>query len=91
MITRFNSLFLYFPYSPYVLRDGSVHKIAHADLEHPEWNTKLLLNSPESTLCPGSLTEAPGFIEGLKSGWVDVYDLLDSGLALPLSDYAIPT
>lgn len=88
---RITALTLYFPYSPFVLRDGNVHKIALADLQHPEWNTKLLLNPPETILCPGSLDEAPGFIECLKSGWIDVYGLLDSGLALPLSDYAIPT
>lgn len=90
MITRFDSLFMYFPYSPYVLRDGNVHKIALADLQHPEWDTKLLLYPPTGCLCPGTLDEAPGFLEELKKSWIDIYGLLDNGIALNLMNYAIP-
>ena len=87
---RITALTLYFPYSPFVLRDGNVHKIALADLQHPEWNTKLLLRKLEDPICPGTLYEASGFIEGLKQEFYDTYGLLDSGIALPYESYAIP-
>ena len=36
-------MYEYFPYHPLVLRDGDIHPISEADLNHPEWGVTICL------------------------------------------------
>ena len=77
---------MYYGYETLVMRDGSIHKLDLADLSHagdPYWNVKLILYPlSDPSLCPGTLEEAAGFFEGLKTGHYDFLGLIDSGYAI---------
>ena len=77
---------MYFGYSTLVIRDGSIHKMDLADLAHAEdisWNIKLILYPlPDPSLCPGTLEEAAGYFEGLKTGHFDFLCLIEQGYAI---------
>lgn len=89
---RLRALSEYYGYSTLVLRDGSIHKIDLADLSHAEdlgWNVKLILypfSDPSyfynNGVCPGTLEEAVGFIEGLKDEHKDCFSLIEQGYAI---------
>jgi hypothetical protein len=83
---RLKALSMYYGYETLVMRDGSIHKMDLADLSHagdPYWNVKLILYPlSDPSLCPGTLEEAAGFFEGLKTGHYDFLGLIDSGYAI---------
>ena len=89
---RLKALSMYFGYDTLVLRDGSIHKMDLADLAHAEdsyWNVKLVLYPlPDPSyfynngVCPGTLEEAVGYFEGLKTGHYDFLNLIEDGYAI---------
>ena len=83
---RLKALATYFGYDTLVLRDGSIHPLSLADLTHAGddwWNVKLILYPlSDPTLCPGTLEEAAGYFEGLKTGHYDFLNLIEQGYAI---------
>jgi hypothetical protein len=83
---RLKALSMYYGYKTLVIRDGSIHPLNIADLAHAddsEWNVKLILYPlQDPSLCPGTLEEAAGFFEGLKTGHFDFLNLIENGLAI---------
>ena len=83
---RLKALAMYYGYSTLVMRDGTIHKIDIADLAHandPYWNVRLILYPlPDPQLCPGTLEEAAGYFEGLKTGHFDFLNLIENGYAI---------
>jgi hypothetical protein len=77
---------MYLAYDTLVIRDGSIHKLGLADLEHandPGWNVKLILYPLfDLSLCPGTLEESAGFFEGLKESHIDFLGLIEDGYAI---------
>ena len=77
---------MYFGYDTLVLRDGSIHPLSLADITHANdnwWDVKLILYPlPDPSLCPGTLEEAAGFFEGLKTGHFDFLNLIENGYAI---------
>ena len=86
---KIQALLDHYGHSPLVLRDGSIHKISMADLQHaddPCWSVKLILYPCTSDLCPGRLEEAVGFIDGLKEQHIDYSGLIEQGYAISVYD-----
>jgi hypothetical protein len=83
---RLKALAMYFGYDTLVLRDGTIHPLSLADLTHANdnwWDVKLILYPlPDPSLCPGTLEEAAGFFEGLKTGHFDFLNLIENGYAI---------
>ena len=83
---RLKALSMYFGYGTLVMRDGSIHRMDLADLAHASdqyWNVKLVLYPlPDHSLCPGTLEEAAGYFEGLKTGHYDFLNLIENGYAI---------
>ena len=83
---RLKALSMYYGYGTLVMRDGSIHKIDLADLVHASdqyWDVKLILYPLlDPTICPGTLEEAAGYFEGLKTGHIDFLNLIENGLAI---------
>lgn len=83
---RLKTLAMYYGYKTLVMRDGTIHPLSLADLTHAGddwWNVKLILYPlPDPTLCPGTLEEAAGFFEGLKTGHYDFLNLIEQGYAI---------
>lgn len=83
---RLKALAMYFGYDTLVLRDGSIHPLSLADLAHASdqyWNVKLVLYPLlDPSLCPGTLEEAAGYFEGLKTGHYDFLNLIENGYAI---------
>lgn len=83
---RLKALSMYFGYETLVMRDGSIHKMDLADLAHAldqYWNVKLILYPlKDPSLCPGTLEEAAGFFEGLKTRHYDFLNLIELELAI---------
>ena len=83
---RLKALSMYFGYGTLVMRDGSIHPLSLADLTHANdkwWNVKLVLYPlPDPSLCPGTLEEAAGYFEGLKTGHYDFLNLIENGYAI---------
>ena len=86
---RLKALSMYFGYGTLVMRDGSIHKMDLADLSHAGdsyWNVKLILyplsNFYNNGVCPGTLEEAAGYFEGLKTGHYDFLNLIEKGYAI---------
>ena len=89
MNERLKALCDHFPYNPLVMRDGSIHKISWADLQHAEdqwWNVKLILRPLPEIIIPGSLDEVVGFFECLKQQNIDYSGLIEKGLAISTED-----
>ena len=80
---------MYFGYETLVMRDGSIHKMDLADLAHASdqyWNVKLILYPlQDPTLCPGTLEEAAGYFEGLKTAHIDFLNLIEQGYAISVN------
>ena len=89
---RLKALAMYFGYGTLVMRDGSIHKMDLADLAHASdqyWNVKLILYPlPDPSyfynngVCPGTLEEAAGYFEGLKTGHYDFLNLIEQEYAI---------
>ena len=83
---RLKALAMYYGYKTLVMRDSSIHLLNIADLAHAEdvmWNVKLILYPlPDPSLCPGTLEEAAGYFEGLKTGHYDFLNLIEQGYAI---------
>ena len=89
---RLKALAMYYGYETLVIRDGSIHKMDLADLAHASdsyWNVKLVLYPlPDPSyfynngVCPGTLEEAAGFFEGLKTEHYDFLNLIEQGYAI---------
>lgn len=83
---RLKALSMYYGYKTLVMRDGSIHPLNIADLAHADdvrWDVKLILYPlQDPTLCPGTLKEAAGFFEGLKTAHVDFLNLIELELAI---------
>ena len=83
---------MYYGYKTLVMRDGSIHPLSLADLTHAEdsyWNVKLILYPLSDSsyfynngVCPGTLEEAAGFFEELKTGHYDFLGLIEQGYAI---------
>ena len=77
---------MYYGYKTLVMRDSSIHPLNIADLAHASdsyWNVKLILYPlPDPSLCPGTLEEAAGYFEGLKTGHYDFLNMIELGLAI---------
>ena len=92
MVDRLKALSMYYGFSTLVIRDGSIHKMDLADISHaedPRWNVKLILYPlPDPSyfynngVCPGTLEEAAGFFEGLKTAHIDFLGLIENGYAI---------
>lgn len=86
---RLKALSMYYGYSTLVVRDGSIHKIDLADLAHAgdsKWDVKLVLyplsNPSYFDAYSGTLEEAAGYFEGLKTGHYDFLNLIEQGYAI---------
>ena len=83
---RLKALAMYYGYKTLVMRDSSIHPLNIADIAHAEdvmWNVKLILYPlPDPSLCPGTLEEAAGYFEGLKTGHYDFLNLIEQGYAI---------
>jgi hypothetical protein len=83
---RLKALSMYYGYKTLVMRDSSIHPLNIADLAHAEdsyWDVRLILNPlPDPSLCPGTLEEAAGYFEGLKTGHYDFLNLIEQGYAI---------
>ena len=68
------------------MRDSSIHPLNIADLAHADdvmWDVRLILYPlPDPSLCPGTLKEAAGYFEGLKTGHYDFLNLIENGYAI---------
>jgi len=83
---RLKALSMYYGYKTLVMRDGSIHPLNIADLAHADdsdWDVKLVLYPlQDPSLCPGTLEEAAGFFEGLKTAHIDFLNLIEQGYAI---------
>ena len=86
---RLKALSMYYGYGTLVMRDGSIHKMDLADLAHAGdvmWDVRLILYSlpdpSNNDICPGTLEEAAGYFEGLKTGHYDFLNLIENGYAI---------
>ena len=83
---RLKALAMYYGYKTLVMRDSSIHPLNIADIAHAEdvmWNVKLILYPlPDPSLCPGTLEDAAGYFEGLKTGHYDFLNLIEQGYAI---------
>ena len=86
---RLKALSMYFGYETLVMREGSIHPLNIADLTHADdvrWDVKLILYPlKDPTLCPGTLEEAAGFFEGLKTAHIDFLNLIEQGYAISVN------
>lgn len=89
---RLKALAMYFGFGTLVMRDGSIHPLSLADLTHANdvmWDVRLILYPLQDPsyfynngVCPGTLEEAAGFFEGLKTGHYDFLNLIEQGYAI---------
>ena len=83
---RLKALAMYYGYKTLVMRDSSIHPLNIADLAHADdvtWDVRLILYPlPDPSLCPGTLEEAAGYFEGLKTGHYDFLNLIENGYAI---------
>ena len=83
---RLKALAMYYGYKTLVMRDSSIHPLNIADLAHADdsdWDVRLILYPlPDPFLCPGTLEEAAGYFEGLKTGHYDFLNLIEQGYAI---------
>ena len=83
---RLKALAMYYGYKTLVMRDGTIHPLSLADLTHANdewWDVRLILYPLlDPTLCPGTLEEAAGYFEGLKTAHIDYLNLIENGYAI---------
>jgi len=89
---RLKALSMYYGYKTLVMRDSSIHPLNIADLAHAndsEWDVRLILYPlPDPSyfynndVCPGTLEEAAGFFEELKTGHYDFLGLIENEYAI---------
>ena len=80
---------MYYGYKTLVMRDGSIHPLNIADLAHANdsgWDVRLILyplpDPSNNDICPGTLEEAAGYFERLKTGHYDFLNLIEQGYAI---------
>lgn len=86
---RLKALAMYYGYKTLVMRDSSIHPLNIADLAHAEdimWDVRLILYPlPDPSLCSGTLEEAAGYFEGLKTAHIDFLNLIEQGYAISVN------